>query len=311
MRGPLGLLLHTPVTRARRAAALLPGVPAPGSWLEGRRVLVTGASSGIGEATAYAAARRGALVLLVARRAEELERVRDSILVEGGRAESHACDLTDPDAVDGLVRWVLDEHGGVDGLVNNAGRSIRRSLAASYERVHDVERTLDLNFVAPVRLTLGLLPGMVERGEGRVVNVLTWGVQVKAPKFSAYIASKTALDSWSRIAGRELYGDGVTFSNVRLSLVRTAMIGPTDVYRRAPALSPERAGEIVVRALEERPLTVDTVAGRVAEVLNLALPRVSDLVAWAGSRAFPDSPAAVRHLAPETAAEATPSVQRH
>jgi len=309
VRGPLALLVHTPVARARRAAALLPGVPAPVSWLAGRRVLVTGASSGIGEATAYEAARRGATVLLVARRADELERVRDRILVEGGRAESHACDLTDPDAVDGLVRWVVGEHGGADGLVNNAGRSIRRSLVASYERVHDVERTLDLNFVAPVRLTLGLLPGMVERGEGRVVNVLTWGVQVKAPKFSAYIASKSALDVWSRIAGRELYGDGVTFSNVRLSLVRTPMIGPTDVYRRAPALSPERAAEIVVRALEERPLTVDTLPGRVAEVLNLALPRLSDLAAWAGSRAFPDSPAAVRHLEPEGATEATPSGQ--
>ena len=318
MRGPLRLLVHTPVARARRAAAVLPGVPPPVSWLEGRRVLVTGASSGIGEATARTAACRGATVLLVARRVEELQRVRDAIVVEGGRAECHACDLTDPDAVDGLVRWVLDEHGGVDGLVNNAGRSIRRSLTASYERVHDVERTLDLNFVAPVRLTLGLLPGMVERREGRVVNVLTWGVQVKAPKFSAYIASKSALDVWSRIAGRELYGDGVTFSNVRLSLVRTPMIGPTDVYRRVPAMSPERAAEIVVRALEERPLTVDTVVGRVAEVLNLVLPRVSDLAAWAGSRGFPDSPAAVRHLqaetpsetAPETPPEVTPTVQR-
>ncbi|WP_240917142.1 SDR family NAD(P)-dependent oxidoreductase [Nocardioides sp. HDW12B] len=292
----VGLLLHTPLARARRAAGLLPGVPAAPSWLAGRRVLVTGASSGIGEATAYAAARRGATVLLVARRADELDRVRAAIVADGGRAHAYVCDLTDAAALDRLVAQVLAEHGGVDGLVNNAGRSIRRSLAASWDRVHDVERTLDLNFVAPVRLTLGLLPGMVERGEGRVVNVLTWGVQVKAPKFSAYIASKTALDAWSRIAGRELYGDGVSFSNVRLSLVRTPMIGPTDVYRRAPALSPERAGEMVVRALEERPVTVDTLAGRVAEVLNLALPRFSDLVAWAGSRGFPDSPAAVRHL---------------
>ncbi len=137
---------------------------------------------------------------------------------------------------------------------------------------------------------------MVEQRFGHVVNVLTWGVQVKAPKFSAYIASKTALDTWSRIAGRELYGDGVTFTNLRMPLVRTGMIGPTDAYAKAPALTPEQAAERVVRALEDRPLTVSTVAGNVAEVLNLVAPRASDALQWAISKRFPDSPAAARHV---------------
>ena len=180
-------------------------------------------------------------------------------------------------------------------IVNNAGRSIRRSLEASWDRMHDFERTMEINYFAPVRLMLGLLPSMVEQGSGHVVNVLSWGVQVKAPKFSAYLASKTALDVFSRVAGRELYGDGVTFTNVRMPLVRTRMIGPTEVYGKAPALSPEQAAERIVRALEDRPLTIDTAVGRFAEVLNLALPRVSDAVIHHVSKRFPDSRAATRH----------------
>jgi short-subunit dehydrogenase len=289
------LLLTTPKAWVRRAAGLVPGVTLE-SPLAGRTVMVTGASSGIGEATARAVAARGGRVLLVARRAEELDRVARDIRAAGGTAFAYPCDLTDGPAVDRMVAEVLREHGGVDMLVNNAGRSIRRSLALSYDRLHDVERTVAINYIAPVRLILALLPQMVERGDGHVVNILTWGVQVKAPKFAAYIASKTALDTFSRIAGRETYGDGVTFTNVRLSLVRTDMIGPTDVYRRSPAMSPERAAAKVVRALEERPLTVDTVAGSVAEVFNLLAPRLSDAVSHAAARRFPDSPAAARHL---------------
>lgn len=267
--------------------------------LAGKRILVTGASSGIGESTAKLCADRGATVLLVARRAEGLERVRHEIEERGGTAAAYPCDLTDGQAVDQLLARVLDEHGGVDMLVNNAGRSIRRSIALSYERMHDFERTMAINYFAPLRLMLGLLPGMVERGDGHVVNILTWGVQVKAPKFSAYIASKTALDVFSRIAGRELYGDGVTFTNVRMSLVRTDMIGPTDAYRRAPALSPEQAAAKVVRALEDRPITVNVVAGSVAEALNLLAPRFSDALFHRIALRFPDSPAAARHVEPE------------
>jgi NAD(P)-dependent dehydrogenase (short-subunit alcohol dehydrogenase family) len=296
-----GLLLTTPRAWVRRAVASLPGVQLP-SPLAGKRVLVTGASSGIGAATARAVAERGATVLLVARRADELARVADDIAGAGGTACAYACDLTDGTAVDGLLDRVARDHGGVDMLVNNAGRSIRRSLALSYDRMHDVERTMAINYLAPVRLILGLLPRMVAQGDGHVVNVLTWGVQVKAPKFSAYIASKAALDTFSRIAGRETYGDGVTFTNIRLPLVRTDMIGPTDVYRRAPAMTPEQAAARVVRARADRPLTVNTMVGSVSEVLNLVAPRLSDAVSHAAAKRFPDSPAAARHAAEDDVA---------
>jgi short-subunit dehydrogenase len=149
-----------------------------------------------------------------------------------------------------------------------------------------------INYFGPVRLMLGLLPAMREQRYGHVVNVLTWGVQVKAPRFTAYIASKTALDTWSRIAGRETYADNVTFTNVRLSLVRTDMISATDAYRRSPAKTPEQAADLIVRALEDRPLTISTAVGNVAEVLNLVAPRLMDAVAAAAARRFPDSPAA-------------------
>jgi short-subunit dehydrogenase len=160
--------------------------------------------------------------------------------------------------------------------------------------MHDFERTMAINYFAPVRLMLGLLPHMAERGSGHVVNVLTWGVQVKAPKFAAYIASKAALDVFSRIAGRELYRDGVTFTNVRMSLVRTDMIAPTDAYARVPALSPEQAAERVIRALEDRPLTLGTAVAGAAEVFNLVAPRLSDAVHAAIAHRVPDSPAAAR-----------------
>ena len=271
------------------------------SPLQGKRILITGASSGIGEATAVAVAATGATVLLVARREADLRRVAERVEEAGGTPYVFTCDLTDGPAVDRLVRRVLDEHGGVDYLVNNAGRSIRRSIALSYERMHDFERTMAINYFGPVRLMLGLLPAMVEQGDGHVLNVLTWGVQVKAPKFAAYIASKAALDVFSRIAGRELYAEGVTFTNVRMSLVRTDMIGPTDAYKRAPALSPEQAAARVLRALEDRPLTVSTLAGNVAEVFNFVAPRLADLAHHRLARRFPDSPAARTHVDAESA----------
>ncbi len=283
----MGLLLTTPRARLRRLVRS--NAPSP---LAGRTVLVTGASSGIGEATAHAVAARGARVVLVARREAELDRVRTSIESAGGRASSYAVDLTDLGAIDLLVERVLVEVGTVDYLVNNAGRSIRRSLELSHDRFHDVERTMAINFLAPVRLTMGLLPAMRAQGFGHVVNIVTWGVQRTAPKFSAYIASKTALDTWSRIAGRETYADGVTFTNMRFALVRTAMVVPTDVYDNRASMTPEQAAAKVVRALEDRPVTWDTATGRVGEVLNVVAPRLSDALMSRFHRAVPDSAAA-------------------
>lgn len=283
-------LLITPKAWVRRhVVGLVRDLPSP---IAGRTVLVTGASSGVGEASAKAIAARGAVVLLVARRAEELDRVAAEIAATGGVAHTYLCDLTDGDSVDALVTAVLAEHGAVDMLVNNAGRSIRRSLEYSYDRMHDFERTMAINYFGPVRLTLGLLPAMRAQKFGHVVNVVTWGVQIKAPRFAAYIASKTALDTFSRIAGREAYADNVTFTNLRLSLVRTGMIAATDAYDRAPAKTPEQAAALVVKALEDRPLTIGTPVSNVAEVLNLVAPRLMDAVSARASRHFPDSPAA-------------------
>lgn len=290
-----GLLLTSQKAWLRRHVGSRMHAGEPSSPLRGRRILITGASSGIGRATAVALAARGAVPLVVARRDEELNALVAEVESGGGRAFAYRCDLTDGPAVDALVKRVLGEHGGVDMLVNNAGRSIRRSIALSYDRFHDFERTMAVNFFGPVRLTLGLLPAMRAQRFGHVVNVLTWGVQVKAPKFAAYISSKTALDTFSRIAGRETYGDNVTFTNIRLPLVRTDMIGPTDAYQHAPALSAEQAAARVVRALEDRPLTINTVVGNVAEVLNLVAPRLSDAISHAGAKRFPDSSAAGRH----------------
>lgn len=279
-----GLLLQTPRARLRR----LLGARGP-SPLAGRTVLVTGASSGIGEATAVAAAARGARVLLVARRAPELDRVAAEIEAAGGTVTTYPCDLADGEAVDALVKQVLQDHGAVDYLVNNAGRSIRRSLHLSYDRFHDFERTMAINYFAPVRLTMGLLPAMREQGFGHVVNIVTWGVQLRAPKFAAYIASKAALDTWSRIAGRETYGDNVTFTNMRFGMVRTDMVVPTGSIEDRRSMSARQAGDRVVRALEDRPIIVSNLSAHVGEVLGMVAPRLSDALLHRYDRMVPDS----------------------
>jgi len=287
----VGLLFETPRARAARIARRWGG-QAGESVLAGRVVVVTGASSGIGAATARAVARRGASVVLVARSEDGLRAVQSEIAAAGGTAYVEACDLTDYDAVDGLVERLLTTHGAVDYLVNNAGRSIRRSLELSYDRFHDVERTMAINFFGPVRLTLGLLPAMRAQRFGHVVNILSWGVQIPAPKFSAYLASKSALDTWSRIAGRETYGDNVTFTNMRFGPVRTKMLIPTAAREDRVAISDTEAAERVVRALEERPLTVNERTGTPAELLQLAFPRLSDAVMARYDRRAPDTPQA-------------------
>jgi NAD(P)-dependent dehydrogenase (short-subunit alcohol dehydrogenase family) len=285
----VSLFFQTPRARVGRLVRRVTGAASP---LAGRTVLITGASSGIGEATAYAVARAGAHVVLVARREEELARVRSAIEDAGGEASTYSCDLTDGESVDALVSSVLGDRGAVDYLVNNAGRSIRRSLDLSYDRFHDFERTMAINYFGPVRLTMGLLPAMREQKFGHVVNIVTWGIQVKAPKFAAYIASKSALDTFSRIAGREAFFDNVTFTNLRVSLVHTAMSAPTEAYRNMRGWTPEEAADRVVRALEDRPVTMNVLVGDVSEVFNVVAPRLSDLVFAMLDKRVPDSRAA-------------------
>ncbi|MET0134703.1 MAG: SDR family oxidoreductase [Kibdelosporangium sp.] len=257
--------------------------------LTGRRILITGASSGIGRAAAHAVARRGARVLLVARRADVLNEVRSEITEAGGSAWVYPCDLTDAAAVAALIKQVLAEHTAVDMLVNNAGRSIRRSVSLSVDRMHDYERTMALNYFAPLRLTLGLLPHMRERRFGHVVTVTTMGLQSDTPRFSAYLASKAAIEEFGRVAGRETLADGVTFTSVRMPLVRTPMIETTSAYRAAPAMSAQRAAEMVVDALVNRPEVRNRPEGVALEVARLAAPRTSRRMANLIYRMMPET----------------------
>ena len=297
----MNLLFQSPVAHVRRVVRTVTG--STSSPLSGKVVMVTGASSGIGAATAREVARVGGTVLLVARRADALKEVRGEIEAAGGTAYVHPCDLTDGAAVDALVEDVTLEHGAVDYLVNNAGRSIRRSLELSHDRFHDFERTMAVNYFGPVRLTMGLLPAMRAQKFGHVVNIVTWGIPVKAPKFAAYVASKTALDTFSRIAGREAFFDNVTFTNLRLSLVHTDMTAPTEVYADRRGLTPEQAARKVVRALEDRPITMNVAVGTVSELLNLVAPRLSDFTMATIDRLLPDSAAAKGAAAKGGAAE--------
>ncbi len=264
----------------------------PGGPLAGRRVLITGASSGIGRATALKVARLGGVPLLVARRTDELEHVREEIEHAGGQAHVYSCDLTQPESVDALVKRVVAEHPGIDMLVNNAGRSIRRSVRLSQDRFHDFERTMAVNYFGAVRLTMRLLPHMARRRFGHVVNISSIGVQTNPPRFSAYVASKAALDAFSRIAASETYGDGITFTTIHMPLVRTPMIRPTTIYNAFPAKSPDDAADLVVRALLRRPKHIGTPLGTVGAVSYTLAPRVVDAVLHIGYQVFPDSAAA-------------------
>ncbi|HEY3609692.1 MAG TPA: SDR family oxidoreductase [Pseudonocardiaceae bacterium] len=263
--------------------------------LAGRRIMITGASSGIGRATALALAGQGAVPLLVARRPAELAAVRAEIETAGGTAFTYPCDLTDADAVDALIKQVLADHDAVDALVNNAGRSIRRSVHLSVDRMHDFERTMALNYFAPLRLTLGLLPHMRARGSGHIVNITTMGLQTDTPRFAAYLASKAALEEFGTVAGRELLGDGIAVTSVRMPLVRTPMISPTKAYRALPAASPQDAAELVVRALRRRPVRVGLPAGFAAEVLSTIAPNTAQLVAHLVYAVMPESAPEAQH----------------
>ncbi|MEU3620869.1 short chain dehydrogenase [Amycolatopsis coloradensis] len=264
----------------------------PRGELDGRRVIITGASSGIGRATAIKVAAAGGVPLLVARRQHELEEVRDEIIAAGGTASVYPADLTDEESVRKAVDAMLAEHGRIDMLVNNAGRSIRRSIKLSYDRFHDYERAMAINYFGAVRLILAVLPHMSERKFGHIVNVSSIGVQGIAPRFSAYAASKAALDYFSRIAATETHGDGITFTTIHMPLVRTPMIRPTKIYDAFPTKSPDQAADMVMKALKERPKHIGTPAGQAIGLAYTLTPGLTDAVAYQGFRVFPDSAAA-------------------
>jgi short-subunit dehydrogenase len=256
--------------------------------VKGRIVLITGASSGIGRSTAIQLGKAHATVLLVARTREKLDEVADEVEGCGGTAYVHPCDLSDIDDIDRMAKEVLAEHYHVDILINNAGKSIRRSVNRSYDRFHDYQRTMALNYFAPVKLVLDLLPVMRERGWGHIVNISTIGLQINTPRFAAYLASKAALDAFSRSIGPEVIGDGVHITTVYMPLVRTPMIAPTKIYDRLPTLSPDQAAGMITEAIRKRPKKVATALGNLGQLTYAIAPGAQDMVVNRAYQLFPE-----------------------
>jgi NAD(P)-dependent dehydrogenase (short-subunit alcohol dehydrogenase family) len=262
------------------------------SVIKGKKVLITGASSGIGLETALKVGEAGGEVILVSRTREKLEEVAEQVEEHGGTAHVHPADLADLDDIDRLAAEVLEQHGGIDVLVNNAGRSIRRSVERSYDRFHDFERTMQLNYFGALKLILAFLPGMRERKSGHIINVSSIGVQTNTPRFSAYVASKSALDAFSRCTAPEVVEDNVKFTTVYMPLVRTPMIAPTDIYKAFPTLTPEEAGQMLTDAMIYKPKRMASRLGTFGEVLYAVSPKTVDLVLNQAYNLFPDSTAA-------------------
>ena len=260
--------------------------------VENKVVVITGGSSGIGKASAIKVAEAGAKVIIVARGEKELHETRDEIIAAGGKCWAYTCDLTDMASCDGLVKTVLAEHKAVDILVNNAGRSIRRSVEASYDRFHDYERTMQLNYFGCLRLIMGFLPAMTQRRRGHIVNISSIGVLASSPRFSAYVASKAALDAFSRCAQAEFSGKNIAFTTINMPLVKTPMIAPTKMYDSVPTLTPEEAADLVVKAIIERPSRVATRMGIFAATLNALVPKAYEVIMNTAFEMFPDSAAA-------------------
>ena len=266
----------------------------------GRVVLVTGGSSGIGLAAAHKIAAAGAITVIVGREQDKLDAATKEIEAalkeagngNGGKVVTFAADLASMESCDRLVAWLVETYGGVDVLINNAGRSIRRGIESSYDRFHDFERTMQLNYFGCLRVTMGLLPQMVARHRGHVINISSIGVLTNAPRFSAYVASKAALDAWTRCAASEYIDVGVSFTTINMPLVRTPMIAPTRIYQNAPALSPEEAADLVVQAIVDKPVRIATRLGVFGEVLHAVAPRIAQIAMNATFRMFPDSAAA-------------------
>ena len=257
--------------------------------VSGRKVVITGASSGIGEALANRLGDAGATVLLVARSSEKLEELKIGIESRGGAAFVYSGDLSSADDTARLIDSVLADHGQVDILINNAGISIRRSVQKSYDRVHDFERTLALNFLGAVRLIMGFLPGMRAQKAGQILNVSTIGVQVNVPRYGAYIASKAALDAFSRVLAVEALKDGVKVTTIYMPLVKTPMMASTTIYQAFPMRTPEQAAELVVEGIVRQPKRVATPVGNLFEFASGVAPGAIDRVLNAAYQLYPES----------------------
>ena len=276
--------------------------------LVGRHVIITGASSGIGRASAIAVAQRGATVFALARNADALDKLVAEIRANGGQAYAFTCDVTDSTSVEHTIKDILGRFDHVDYLVNNAGRSIRRSVINSTDRLHDYERVMAVNYFGAVRMVLALLPHWRERRFGHVVNVSSAGVQARNPKYSSYLPTKAALDAFADVVASETLSDHITFTNIHMPLVRTPMIAPSHRLNPVPAISPERAAAMVVRGLVEKPVRIDTPMGTLADVGNYFTPRLSRRILHQLYLGYPDS-AAARGL-PADPVAAQPSSRR-
>ena len=272
----------------------------------GKVVLITGGSSGIGLAAAHKFAEAGATTIICGRDQDKLDAACAEAKARGHRFVAYAVDVADMADCDRFVKLLLDNHGGVDFLINNAGRSIRRGIESSWERFHDYERTMQLNYFGALRLTTGLLPAMLARKKGHVVNVSSIGVLTNAPRFSAYVASKAALDAWTRCAASEFADVGVSFTTINMPLVRTPMIAPTALYNNVPTLSPDQAADLVAQACIHKPVRIATRLGIAGEILHALVPRVAQIAMNASFRMFPDSSAAKgdKGAKPQLSAEA-------
>jgi len=261
----------------------------------GKVVLVTGGSSGIGLAAAKKFAEAGAITVICARDEVKLaEAVKEIREAAGAKAQVHSysADIANEQSCAEMMTWLSENFGGVDFLINNAGRSIRRAIEGSYDRFHDYERTMQLNYFGCLRVTMGLLPGMVAKRRGHVVNISSIGVLTNAPRFSAYVASKAALDAWTRCASSEFADQGITFTTINMPLVRTPMIAPTKIYNNVPTLSPEEAADMVAQACIAKPVRIATRLGITGELMHALMPRVAQIVMNTSFRMFPDSDAA-------------------
>jgi NAD(P)-dependent dehydrogenase (short-subunit alcohol dehydrogenase family) len=258
----------------------------------GKVVLITGGSSGIGLAAAHKFAEAGAITVICGRDQDKLDEACKEAKDRGYNFVAYAADIADMTDCDRFTQLLEANHGGVDFLINNAGRSIRRAIESSYDRFHDYERTMQLNYFGSLRVTMGLLPGMVAKKKGHVVNISSIGVLTNAPRFSAYVASKAALDAWTRCASSEFADQGISFTTINMPLVRTPMIAPTNIYKNVPTLSPEEAADMVAQACIFKPVRVATRLGITGQVLHALVPRVAQIAMNTTFRMFPDSSAA-------------------
>ncbi|WP_374640954.1 SDR family oxidoreductase [Hydrogenophaga sp.] len=258
----------------------------------GKVVLVTGGSSGIGLAAAHKFAEAGAVTIICGRDQDKLDEACADAKGRGHAFIAYPVDLADMADCDRFIQLLIANHGGVDFLINNAGRSIRRAIESSYDRFHDFERTMQLNYFGCLRVTMGLLPGMVAKRKGHIVNISSIGVLTNAPRFSAYVASKAALDAWTRCASSEFADQGISFTTINMPLVRTPMIAPTQIYKNVPTLSPDEAADMIAQACIYKPVRIATRLGVTGQVLHAFVPRIAQIIMNTSFRMFPDSSAA-------------------